>query len=173
MSIQAQILNLLKDLQDDFGVAYLFVAHDLAVVRQISHRVAVMYLGKIMEPAPRSSSTRHPPPVHALPALCGADPGPGAARNRGGSSSRATCPSPIDPPAGCVFRTRCFQAQEKCAPEVPPLVEISPGHHIACHFPIEAKDLPKRIEVQTEQTDGTEAVLSPTAGATVDITTPR
>ncbi len=137
VSIQAQIINLLKDLQDDFGIAYLFVAHDLSVVRQISHRVAVMYLGHIVELTTREQLFTRPlhPYTHALlSAVPIPDPSKRGTRER--IMLQGDLPSPINPPPGCVFQTRCFKAQDLCRVEAPPLIQLSPGHEVACHFPI-------------------------------------
>lgn len=137
VSIQAQVINLLQDLQDEFGIAYVFVAHDLSVVRQMSARVAVMYLGSIVEVTDRDSLYRQPlhPYTHALlSAVPVPDPRVEATRER--IVLQGDLPSPINLPTGCVFNTRCFRVEERCRVETPLLVEFSPGHQVACHFPI-------------------------------------
>ena len=134
VSIQAQIVNLLMDLQDEFGLSYLFVAHDLAVVEHISHRVAVMYLGRIVEMTDKK--TLFEMPLHPYTeALLSAVPIPKAsARGRKRVILTGDVPSPINPPSGCHFHTRCPYAMPRCRVGVPTLTEIRPGHFASCHL---------------------------------------
>jgi peptide/nickel transport system ATP-binding protein len=138
VSIQAQVVNLLEDLQDEFNMAYIFVAHDLSVVQHISDRVIVMYLGKVMEEAEKVdlfTHPRHPYTKALLSAVPVADPIKGRKRER--IILQGDLPSPVNPPPGCVFNTRCWKAQDKCRTEVPQLLQIGkdPSHRIACHYP--------------------------------------
>jgi oligopeptide/dipeptide ABC transporter ATP-binding protein len=136
VSIQAQVVNLLEDLQNEFNLSYIFVAHDLSVVQHISDRVVVMYLGKVMEQADKVdlfNKPRHPYTKALLSAVPVADPIEGRKRER--IMLQGDLPSPINPPSGCVFNTRCWKATDKCRTEVPQLLEIAPKHKVACHFP--------------------------------------
>ena len=136
VSIQAQVINLLIDLQEEFGISYLFIAHDLAVVEHISHRVAVMYLGRIVEITGRSTLFTNPWHPYTE-ALLSAVPIPDPSAKRGKRVIlKGDVPSPINPPSGCHFHTRCLYVQEQCKVETPQLRELSPGHQVACHFPL-------------------------------------
>jgi len=133
VSVQAQVINLLRDLQQEFKLSYLFVAHDLAVVEHISHRIAVMYLGKIVEYADKKTLFTDPQHPYTE-ALLSAVPVPNPKLKRTKRLLQGDVPSPINPPPGCAFHTRCPYAEPICKVETPRLVEIGPGHGVSCHL---------------------------------------
>jgi len=142
VSIQAQVINLLDDLQNELGLTYVIIAHDLSVIRHICDRVAVMYLGNLVELADRTdlyARPRHPYTVALLSAVPLPEPIHRTADGRRDRRERirltGDVPSPLNPPPACRFHTRCWKAQEVCRTVPPPLEELAPGHHVACHFP--------------------------------------
>ena len=131
VSIQAQVINLLQDLQEEYELSYLFIAHDLAVVEHISHRVAVMYLGKIVEYTDKKTLFTNPKHPYTE-ALLSAVPIPDPTIKRKKIILQGDVPSPVRPPSGCHFHTRCPYAEARCKVEVPQLKEVAPGHHVSC-----------------------------------------
>jgi oligopeptide transport system ATP-binding protein len=144
--VQAQVLNLFEKLREELGLSYLFIAHDLALVKQVSDRVAVMYLGKLCEIGPVRSIFTGPLHPYTL-ALLNSIPSPDPTVGRRDTASviSGELPSPLDPPSGCRFRTRCPRAADRCAAEVPELRQLGDGHLVACHFPLTAADSPAHV----------------------------
>ena len=134
VSSQAQVINLLKDLQEEMGMAYIFISHDLSVIKHISDRVAVMYLGHVVEIADKKDLYDHPMHPYTV-ALLSAIPVPDRKHKKEKIVLEGDLPSPANPPSGCVFHTRCYKAQEICKTQVPELKECGNGHCCACHFP--------------------------------------
>ena len=133
VSVQAQVVNLLEDLQKRLGLSYLFIAHDLSVVKHVSDRIAVMYLGKIVEYADKVTLFTNPQHPYTE-ALLSAVPVPNPKLKREKRLLQGDVPSPINPPPGCNFHTRCPYAEARCKIDVPRLREISPGHAVSCHL---------------------------------------
>ncbi len=142
VSVQAQIINLLEEMKARYGLTMLFISHDLAVVKNVCDRVAVMYLGRLCEIAPSESlykNPRHPYTAALLAAIPEQDPGSSSLRS---NLMEGEMPSPMAPPSGCRFRTRCQRAEDRCAQKAPGLVEVAPGRRVACHFPLSQEGRP-------------------------------
>ncbi len=152
VSVQAQILNLLEDLKERYGLTLVFITHDLAVVKNVSDRVAVMYLGKVCELAPPDrlyAAPAHPYTAALLSAIPVPDP---TAPARSGGLVAGELPSPLSPPSGCRFRTRCPRAEERCAREEPQIRQVADGQYVACHFPLVDDGAPVADAVPVEVT---------------------
>ncbi len=135
--VQAQVLNLFERLRADLGLSYLFIAHDLALVKQVSDRVLVLYLGKLCEVGPSDAMFKAPAHPYTLALLASVpSPDPNAGRPETAKVISGELPSPLNPPSGCRFRTRCPRAEERCALEEPQLRPVGPGHQVACHYPL-------------------------------------
>ena len=157
VSVQAQILNLLEDMKHRYQLTLVFIAHDLAVVKNVSDRVAVMYLGKVCEVA--GSDDLYEQPHHPYTAaLLASIPVPNPEMRPSSMGLKGELPSPIDPPSGCRFRTRCPRAQERCAAEEPLMREVEPDHFVACHFPLSAPEAPPREELLRAEAERTAAL---------------
>jgi oligopeptide/dipeptide ABC transporter ATP-binding protein len=165
VSIQAQVINLLEDLQEEFQLTYVFIAHDLSVVRHVSDRVGVMYLGKVVELADARrlyAEPKHPYSGALLSAV--PIPDPDKVRERERVILLGDVPSPIDPPSGCRFHPRCPKAQQRCVDEVPPLEPKASGDLAACHFPLEPGENLARDRPGIDQGPAAEAVVGSTGG---------
>ena len=159
VSVQAQILNLLEDMKARYGLTLLFIAHDLAVVKNVSDRVAVMYLGKLCEyaaPDELYEQPAHPYTAALLASIPVPDPDVPEQEHGGISGIGGELPSPLDPPSGCRFRTRCPRAQEKCADEEPTMREVVDGHFVACHYPLVGEQAEPTKPLETAVTVGAE-----------------
>ena len=166
VSIQAQVINLLEDLQDEFNLTYIFIAHDLSVVRHVSDRVGVMYLGSLVELADANrlyAEPKHPYTGALLSAI--PVPDPDLAQQRERVILLGDVPSPIDPPSGCRFHPRCPKAQERCVHEPPPLEPKASGDLAACHFPLEPGESLARAKAGIEQEEAETVVPPPIGGS--------
>jgi oligopeptide transport system ATP-binding protein len=171
VSIQAQIINLLEELQEKLGLTYLFIAHDLAVVRHISDRVAVMYVGKMVELTDRNEIFDNPLHPYTRALLSSIPiPDPVLEKRRTRMILVGDVPSPVNPPSGCRFNPRCPYAEDNCRTDEPPLAEVRPGHYVACHYWDEVESGSKRITNNTEivRAGDLPAVGAPTNGASLN-----